>query len=250
MFRAPLIVALLAIASPAQAAAVLTNLVTNGSFEQFTSSLNSNRYRTITALPGWTITNTQIGSGPGLGPEAFVTDGTTSNAFGDRVVAANATTPYPDADRSGLNAIYFVDDNALQRLSQSIYLAAGTYEVGFDILAVPSGFGNQTNPTFTASIAGTTITSATVSSLSRGVWTHFAANVTIGASAIYDYSVVYNSIGPGTAKDIIVDNFYVFTPSTIAGPGTYVPEPASLALFGAGIAALAAGRARITPRRR
>lgn len=230
------------------ARAAVVNLVQNGSFETISPTSvvqNGRTYLTLgaNALPGWTLTNTAIGAGPGLGPEAFITDNSYANSYGDKVPSDNACTPYPDADKSGRYALYFVDDNARQTLSQGISLRPGTYEIGFDIYAVPSGYNNPVNPTFTAGLGGFAITSATVSSLRSGVWTHFAANVTITNTGLFNFTLAYNSFGSGTAKDIAVDNFYVFTPSTIPGQGViWVPEPASLPLLAAGMAALAARR--------
>ena len=216
------------------ARATTINYITNGSFESNTT--NGNSY----SFANWTVAGTD-GSGPGYGPEVFVTDGTTAGRYGDKVVSDNATSPYPNSDKAGNYAVYFVDDAATETLTQTIYLTAGIYEVGFDAYALASGFGNPNNATLNATIAGVTITSASVGSMTKAAWTHYAANVTIYAAGYYSYTFQYKS-GATTAKDVLVDDVYVISPSTLGGNGTYVPEPASLGVLAVGVGILAAAR--------
>jgi hypothetical protein len=218
----------------AQGAAI--NLVSNGSFESNSTTGNTSSFA------GWTIGGTN-GSGPGYGPEAFVTNGTTVGRYGDKVAADNATTPDPDA--SGTSAVYFVDDAATETLSQTIFLAAGTYEVGFDAFALASGYGNPNNATLSAQIAGAAITSASVSAMPKAAWQHFAANVTIYTAAYYTYTFTYVS-GASAAKDVLVDDVYVITPSTLLGNGTFIGEPSSFSVAGAMAASLIVFRRRRT----
>ena len=209
-------------AAPAMAGPEV-NYITNGSFE--TNSTTGN----TSSFSGWTVGG-NFGSGPGYGPEAFVTNATTAGRYGDKVASDNAVSPDPDSNFGGNTAVYFVDDAATETLTQTIYLTAGTYEVGFDAFATASGYGNPNNATLSATIAGTSITSASVNSIPKAAWEHFAANVTIYAAAYYTYSFTYVS-GPTTAKDVLVDDVYVISPSTLPGFGTYIPEPSSLAVL-------------------
>lgn len=221
LFTLPSCLLTLACACAPAARATTINFITNGSFEQNSVSGNTSSFT------GWTIGGTN-GTSPGYGPEVFTTDGVTKNRYGDVVSADNAVSPYPDSDKAGTHAVYFVDDSANETLSQTIYLTPGTYEVGFDAFATASGYGNAGGATLNAQIAGTTITNASVSSLPKATWEHFAANVTIYAAAYYTYTFDYVSQN-GASKDVVVDDVYVISPSTLTGAGTYIPAPGALA---------------------
>ena len=94
----------------------------------------------------WTVGGS-FGSGPGNGPEVFVTDGQTAGPYGDVVAPDNANPGYPGAPNGGNFAAYFVDDGATETLTQTIMLAAGTYEVGFDDFITESGEQIRATPT-------------------------------------------------------------------------------------------------------
>jgi len=219
---------------PARAGAI--NYITNGSFESNSTTGNTSSFT------GWTIGGT-FGSGPGYGPEAFVTNGSTAGRYGDVVSSDNATSPDPDSNFGGNYAVYLVDDAATETLSQTLYLTPGTYEVGFDAFATASGYGNPNNATLSATIGGVSITSTNVNAMSKAVWEHYAANVTITSAGNYTYSFVYAS-GAAAAKDVLLDDVYVISPSTLGGTGVTIPEPSSLAVLLAPLALLMFSRRR------
>jgi hypothetical protein len=86
-------------------------------------------------LSGWTQT------GGGTCPvAAIITDGVTGSAFGEAIPSDPLTTGSPDL--GGRYAAYFVDDSAHQSLNQTIFLAAGNYEIGFDVYDPRNGYNN------------------------------------------------------------------------------------------------------------
>ncbi len=197
------------------------NLLTNGSFE--TAGANT----TALGYAGWTSsTNTAMtpfGSGPGDGPEIAITNGSSAYAIDPQ----NQTNPYagvvaPDSadpnylGGSGTHAAFFVDDGAIESISQTVKLTAGqTYEVGFDLLETTPG---QNNPGFfslSAAIGGQTITTAGSTSgtkLTPGVWTHFADLFTPTTTGTFTLTFSYASGVPGSSlasKDVLVDDVYV-----------------------------------------
>ncbi len=210
------------LAGVAQAGTI--NYVTDGNFSN--------------GFTGWTVTTGAGAVNPGTGPQVVVTNGQTNDGFGDYVTADNAATPDPDVTTGTAHAAYFVDDVATETLSQTFYVTPGVYEVGFDLYATASGFKNKYNSLFTANIWGTTITSGNISQYGSSMWEHFSANADILTAGYYTINFTFDG-GAAPAKDIMVDNVYAITPSTLPGTGTaVVPEPGSLVLLataGAGL---------------
>jgi hypothetical protein len=216
-FRFFALAGLAILASTAAADATTINYVTNGSFQQ--------------GYSGWSVTTGAGAVGPGLGPELAVTDGVTKNRYGDVIVSDNAVSPDPDSNKGGNEAAYFVDDVAAETVSEKIYLTPGVYEVGFDLYATASGFKNVNDSIFSATIAGTTVTSGDITQYGSSTWEHFAANADVLYAGYYNVAFVFQG-GAYPAKDIVVDDVYAINPSTLPGSGTaVVPEPASLAMM-------------------
>ncbi|MFC0406608.1 SdrD B-like domain-containing protein [Roseomonas elaeocarpi] len=193
----------------------LTNLLTNGSFEN-TALLGRPGYS------GWTVsantTSTPYGSGPGLGPEQITTDGRTSyattglgnNGYGSVVAPDDANANY--AGGSGTHAAFFLDDGARESISQTVSLTAGqVYEIGFDLYQSVPGSGNPGDFLLTAAMGSQTVVTAGSSAgtpVAVGDWTHYASTFTATTTGTYTFSLNYQA-GSGTAKDVIVDNVYV-----------------------------------------
>jgi hypothetical protein len=228
------LLAALAMSQTAHATAI--NYVTNGTFEN--------------GLTGWTTTT---GAG-GAGPSVVTTNGSAADQYGDVENADNlySTSPDPDAafvNHTGTHALYFTDDSAKDTITQSATLAAGVYEVGFDLLVTGSGAGNPYDATLTAAIAGVNIATAsaaqTLAQSGANTWVHYSANVDIWAAGTYNISFIFQGAG-AYAKDIMIDDVYVISPSTLAGKGTFVPEPSSITMMLCGLAMLGwFGRRRI-----
>jgi hypothetical protein len=209
----PLTVMLLAVtALTGGAHATAINYVSNGNFEN--------------GFSGWNVTTGSGAVNPGRGPQVVTTNGATNDGYGDFVNADNAASPDPDA--KGDHAVYFVDDVATETLSETFYVTPGVYEVGFDLYATASGFNNKNDSLFSATIAGTTITSGNITQYGPSVWEHFAANADILTAGFYTISFNFQG-GGAPAKDIMVSDVYAISPSTIAGTGTaVVSEPSGL----------------------
>jgi hypothetical protein len=226
--NAAIIIAAAVLATLDASRATTINYVTNGSFQS--------------GYSGWQLTTGPGAVGPGLGPELATTDGKTVNRYGDVIASDNAVSPYPSSDKGGNQAAYFVDDVAAETITQKIYLTAGIYEVGFDLYATASGFRNPNDSIFSASIAGTTITSGNITQYGSSVWEHFAANADVLYSGYYNVAFTFQG-GVSPAKDILVDDVYAINPSTLTGNGTaVVPEPASFAVMTMGLGLLLAAR--------
>jgi len=188
------------------------NLVQNGSFETGT-------------LAGYSA------SGGGVFPVAVIkTDGVTGSAFGEAIPSDPLITGSPDA--GGQFAAYFVDDVAHQTLTQTVFLAAGNYQIGFDAYDPHNGASNANDATFTGSIAGFTLANYAVKSQAAGVWTEYTGLATIVNAGNYLVSFNFTPTGFPSA-DVVVDR--VFVVSTDTGGGTVIPEPLTLSLFGAGL---------------
>lgn len=230
------VVALAAVQSAAQATVI--NYVANGSFETYSVSGN------VTSFPGWTISTSGKAVGPGYGPEVGYTDGATKNRYGDIEKSDNATTPDPNA--AGTHALYLVDDVAMETLTQTVYLPhAGVYEVGFDGLATGSGVNNAHNATLLAVMAGVTVVSGSATMFGTNSWTHESANATITEPGYYTIDLTFQG-GAQPAKDIMIDQVYIDSPSTLSGGGVVVPapEPGTVPVIAAAIGGLVALRRR------
>ena len=201
------------------------NVLINGSFE---SNNGTNSF------DSWTVGG-NFGSGPGNGPEVFVTDGMTQGPYGDVVAPDNANPGYPGALNGGNFAVYFVDDAATETLTQTVYLAVGTYEVGFDDYITQSGANNPGDAHLSATVGGQTITSTDLAGKAVGQWLHNAADLVITTAGLYTYTFTYTS-DDGPSKDVLVDEAYI-----IDAP---IPEPLSIGILGAGLLGLAGLRRR------
>ncbi len=180
-------------------AASATNLVKNGSFETGTFS-------------DWTVT----GAASDGNVVAVKTLGTNS-FFGETVVAENAA--------AGTKAAYFVSDKSNETLSQSVYLAAGSYDIGFSAYAPLNGIANAGAASFSGVIAGETLADYSVSI--GGAWTKYSGTKTITADGFYDITFAFNT-SRVPSKDIVIDSVYVVAT-------TPVPEPESYAMMLAGL---------------
>ncbi len=191
------------------------NLLTNGSFEF--------------GLSGWTVTQ----SPSTIFPVSTVTYGTLPGAFGEIVPADNnALNQSPDA--VGSNAAYFVDDNAVQTISQSFTITTGgLYNIGLSIYLPANGFANAGEAVLTLVTPNGTET-APLSALAPSIW--FGSNVVRTLTpGTYTYSFQLATTG-GVSKDILIDRAYVAA----------VPEPTTYAMLlaGLGVMGLVAARRR------
>jgi hypothetical protein len=201
------------------------DIVANGSFS--TGDLTS-----------WTATPPPPGGGttPGIGI-TVITLGPPgpSTLFGDLV---------PD-DGAINHAVYFVDDNANEMLSQTVTLAANTqYNLTFDLFGIVSGATNSNNFELVDSLGSVIASScfanaplAGCSSVAVGVWTPELLQFTTGAATSYTLDFAFTA-GSTPAKDVALTNISIQAP---AGTTTnaVTPEPSSIALLGTGLLAAA-----------
>ncbi len=191
------------------------NLLINGSFEN--------------GLTGWTVSQ----SPSTIFPISTVTYGTLPGAFGEIIPADNnANNRSPDA--VGTRAAYFVDDNAVQSISQSFTVTtAGLYNIGLSLYLPANGFANAGDATLTLVTPAGTETGL-LSNGAPGTWfgNNVVRSLTPGA---YTFSFQLATAG-GVSKDILIDRAYVAA----------VPEPTTYAMLlaGLGVMGLLAARRR------
>lgn len=221
---------ILAIASLAASFALATsahaavNLLANGSFES--------------GIGGWAMGGSQSDGDPArvidYNSASFIT-----GAYGEAVPPDNSSSLSPDAP--GDHAFYFVSDASSETLSQSVFLQAGTYNLGFSAYIPLNGSTNPLDAIFTATFAGVQLTPIgyTVAAGPVTTWTHFTGVATILASGNYSANFAFGTNGDNDhwAKDIVIDRAYITSA---------VPEPATwgLMITGFGLAGAALRRRR------
>lgn len=213
------------------AAEARVNLIENGGFEA--DSVGS------TSFTGYTITNIPPdypASVISYNSNAVYPDG----AQGESVPQDSGSIS-PDASRTNNQALYFVSDKSKETISQSTYLIAGVYSIGFSGYATSNGFDQPDEAFFQGSVAGQLLANYAVSTLPKTQWLHFSGTTTITTAGWYTTSFSFNANGP-FSKDIIVDNVFL-----VAGG---VPELATWAMMlvgFAGLGLLACRRANAKP---
>jgi hypothetical protein len=177
-------------------------IVDNGSFED--------------GLNGWTVLD-GIGTTPGIGITVLTTGGANSTGYGDNV---------PNKD--GTHAAFFVDDNALQSLSQFVSLVGGTqYALNFSLFATESGANNPFGFLLTDSVGLSLLNFNSNLDVPVGVWTDFSYTFTAPVTSnFYLLNFAFVS-GKTPAKDVLLDAVSI---------SNAVPEPATWAMMIGGFA--------------
>lgn len=193
------------------------NLLFNGSFES--------------GLVGWSAVSS-VGT---IYPPAVISYGPTS-AFGGPVTPDNAMSMSPDA--VGGSALYFVDDNATQTVSQNFnVLVAGVYTAGFSAFAPANGHGNPINAAYSVTIDGNPVASSNVGALASASWSALSGNYNLAAGS-HSFVISFVTLGGASAKDLVLDRAFV----------TAVPEPGTYGMMALGLAMLG-GMVRLRRRR-
>lgn len=208
--------------------AVAANLVLNGSFES--------------GFSNWTLSN-PASDAPAVAIFYNAAAAYPTGAFGEAVPTNNAPTNSPDAP--GLRAAYFVGDFARnERLSQTIFLNPGIYQIGFSAYLPANGMANPGEALFTASIAGVDLANFAASTQPGTTWRSFAGSTTITTAGFYSVAFTFNT-NRHPSKDVVVDQVYVIAGNPpVGGNPAAVPVPAALGLFGAGLLGLGLLRRR------
>lgn len=188
------LIAGLAISTTASAA-----IVNNGSFEDGANGLT-----------GWSFSGPGTGTTPGIGITVITTGGSNSTGYGDNVT-----------NRDGTHAAFFVDDNAVQSLSQWVTLDAGTYTLSFALWATQSGANNP----FSFSLGSTYSASLNNTQVPVDTWTDYSYTFFVANAGQYDLSFNFNS-GQTPAKDVLLDAVSIAA----------VPEPSTWAMMILGFA--------------
>ena len=222
-----------------------TNLISNGQFSTEGTS---------TFFSGWTESTstaaTPWGVGPGNGPELYSyktnkAEYGTPSSYQTNTYAGTPTadTVSPYYTTSPTTAAFFVDDDAIETLSQTVNVVAGTtYEIGFDLNETIPGEGNPGFFSLSTSINGQTIVTAgstTGTILTPGQWTHFADLYTATTTGPVTLTFTYTSGVPGStlaSKDVLVDDVYMaagqyttnLTPTSEVNPATGTTTPVTL----------------------
>lgn len=203
LFAAVLSAPLLASAAP--------NVLVNGSFEN--------------GLAGWTSTTS-----PGTTyPVAVITYGTTGSTFGEAIPPDNSSSMSPDP--VGTKAVYFVEDNATQTLSQTFTLASGgQYAVGFSSFVPANGAGNRYDALFSATLDSTPLLATSVGSLPVRTWQAQSAQLLL-TPGVHTVNFSFATTG-GSSKDLVIDRAFVTAVSAVPEPETYAMLMAGLAAIG------------------
>lgn len=191
------------------------NLITNGSFEL--------------GLTGWTTSQT-----PGtIYPVAPLVYNSLPGAFGEIVPTDNAAlNTSPDA--AGTRAVYFVDDNTTQVLSQTFTVTmAGLYNYGLSVYVPANGAANLGEATVSIQIGTAAPLVTTIGALPAATWLS-ASGFNFFTPGSYVAQLTFQTAG-GASRDLVVDRVYVTSP---------VPEPGTTALLAAGLAAMGLVAAR------
>lgn len=185
----------------ATSGSIAAPIVTNGSFES--------------GLTGWTTAGG--GTTPGIGITVITTGGVNSTGYGDNV-------PIYD----GTHAVFFVDDNANETLSQSVSLAGGTaYTLSFALFATRSGAANQYSFSLKDWLGADLLATNSSASVPVGVWTPYSYSFVAPSTGNFLLAFNFTS-GATPAKDVLLDAVNI----------TAVPEPASWAMMLMGMGAL------------
>ncbi|HEY0647748.1 PEPxxWA-CTERM sorting domain-containing protein [Phenylobacterium sp.] len=202
------------------------NLLANGSFEtgDFT---------------GWSYAGVTPSGAPAVVIPYNSPAGYPGGAFGEPIPPDDSASASPDA--VGDFAAYFVADGANEVLSQTVFLDAGLYTIGFSVYVPFNGFNNSGDASFTGTVAGVNLANFNVDGSTPGEWVHFAGVANIAVAGNYDTSFIYNS-GPAPAGDFVVDRAYIVAGNAIPEPGTWA---LMLLGFGGAGAALRASRRRM-----
>ena len=204
MKRTTLLIGVSALAMTVAHAASAQNLVVNGSFEG------------TNGLAGWSI-------GGIVGDNAYpvaIAYNQSSNyptgAQGEVVPTDNAASASPDP--AGLNGVYFVSDAATNlSVYQKVYLAPGSYQIGFDSYNTYNGYIQPYDANLTANIAGVELANYDLSSVGPGVWNTHAGTALITVAGFYEVSFAFTTPNFSTytnppqypAKDVVIDRAYV-----------------------------------------